>query len=129
MARSTLPLPKFVAKFEAVEALQKWEDANNKYVEESVRDTVNAHAEKVAERARTLVPEKTGLLKSTIHVAQGRSPLKAFVKTDHGKAPHDFLVHFGTVHSGGRPFLYQANEQLAHELPAAIRTELTSNAE
>lgn len=123
MAKS-LPVPKFAAKFEAVEQLKKWEDANNKYVAEKVRDKVQQHAVNVAELAKSLAPVKSGLLQSTIHVQTSKNPLKAIVKTDHGKAPHDFLVHFGTVKTEGRPFLYQANEQLASDLAGAIKAEL-----
>ena len=119
-----LPLPKFAATFTG--ALEEWEAQNNTYIANKVGKTVRAHAEKVANRARDLVPKKTGLLRSTIQVKPAKDPLKAVVKTDHGKAPHDFLVHFGTVKMEGRPFLYQANEALAAELPEAVKAELTN---
>jgi HK97 gp10 family phage protein len=126
-AAKKLPLPKIAASIAG--DLQKWEDVNNAHVAESVRKTVNAHAEKVAARARELVPVKSGLLKSTIRVTQGKNPLRAIVKTDHGKAPHDYLVHFGTVKMEGRPFLYQASEALAADLPGEIKAELGNDAE
>lgn len=122
MARS-IPAPKLVATIKNIDALKQWEEMNNKFVENTAAKQVRAHADKVAARAKDLVPVKSGLLQSTIHVQEGRSPLRAVVKTDHGKAPHDFLVHFGTVHNEGHPFLYQANEQLQPDLIAAIKSE------
>lgn len=123
MARS-IPAPKLLATIENIEALKDWEQANNEFVERQAGDAVQAHADKVAARARELVPVKSGLLQSTIHVQRGKNPLKAIVKTDHGKAPHDFLVHFGTAHMEGRPFLYQANEALESDLTEAIKAKV-----
>lgn len=123
MARS-MPTPKIFAAIQNIETLKQWEQANNTYVENKLRVVVEGHAEKVSERAKSLVPVKSGLLKSTIHVQRTKNPLRALVKTDHGKAPHDFLVHFGTVHSEGHPFLYQANEEFAADLVSEAKAVL-----
>jgi hypothetical protein len=104
--------------------LDDWIERTINHAEEEVAQEVDVHAEKVKARAIELCPKKTGLLASTIHVKGTGSKIVKTVRTDHGKAPHDFLVHFGTPHAEGVDFLYQASDQLRSELVSGIDSRL-----
>lgn len=96
----------------------------DKKVTEATKPAIEEVAHKILASAQELVPVKSGALKDSLEVKVAPSGKKAVVKASKDKAWYAFLVHFGTKHLPGRPFLYQAAERHSGELKGLIQENL-----
>jgi len=83
---------------------RKFLDAANKLVDE-IDAAVEAGADLVQDMAITLVPVRTGLLKSTIHVEPTGQMMERRVRAGGGEAPYAPYVEFGTRRMGAQPYM------------------------
>jgi HK97 gp10 family phage protein len=87
-----------------------------------MKSAMLAAAKPIKERAKSLVPVKTGLLKRSIDVRErmGDVEIGAF-------APHAWLVEFG--HSGGaqgNPYMRPAYYEIRHEAIRIVRDHMAA---
>jgi HK97 gp10 family phage protein len=77
-------------------------------------------AQYVHDTAITLVPVRTGRLKSTIHIEKGDEPLTRIVKAGGSEAPYAPFVEYGTRKMAAQPFMRPAAEARRNEIVKLI---------
>jgi HK97 gp10 family phage protein len=105
-------------------ALKSKMEAANKAISEGVKATIPAHVEKVADKARSMAPEISGLLKSAIETRVSKGGHYGQVRINERKAPHAHLVLYGTVKTSPNPFLQQARDALQGDLKANLEKNI-----
>jgi len=128
-ANRSIPIPKFGVS--VLGDLREFSEVVNAKVKDAAYDAALENGPLVAETARDLCPfdpkRKSGIhLRDTIRVRRSKSKGIVTVSTDHGKAPHDFLVHNGTIKQPANPFLYKAKDRRDEEYKAGIREKLSA---
>lgn len=82
----------------------------------------------VRDEAKRRVPVKTGLLKSAIKARigkrRGKYVASAFAAVDYKKAPHAYLVEYGTRHSRAKPYFRPAWDTKAESVKRQIENDL-----
>lgn len=82
----------------------------------------------VRDEAKRRVPVRTGLLKSAIKARigkrRGRFVANAFAAVDYKKAPHAYLVEYGTRHSQAKPYFRPAWDAKKDEVKKQIEEDL-----
>jgi hypothetical protein len=115
---------KSIVSWEGLEtALKSKLEATSKAVSEGIKATIPGHVEKVADKARSMSPEVSGLLKSAIETRVSKGGHYGQVRINEQKAPHGHLILYGTVKTPANPFLFQARDALEGEL----KTNLEKN--
>lgn len=141
-AGRSVPIPKFGV--EVIGNLDQFSEIVSQKVNEAAFLAAKKNAKLVKETAKQLAPydplrqhkKQKGWIGSDIHLRdtirirnKARSTAKmskiVIVSTNHGKAPHDFLVHNGTVRAAANPFLYKAAERHREEFKDGIKEELS----
>jgi len=126
-AGRSVPIPKFGVS--VLGDLKEFTESVNAKVKEAAYDAALENGPLVAATARELAPydpnRKSGdHLRDTIRVRRSKSKGIVTVSTDHGKAPHDFLVHNGTIKQAANPFLFKAKDRHEAEFKAGIEENL-----
>lgn len=126
-ANRNIPIPKFGVQ--ALGDLKEFSNIVNEKVKTAAYEAAQDNGQLVAETARQLAPydknRKDGdHLRDTIRVRKSKSKGIVTVSTNHAKAPHDFLVHFGTVKQPANPFLENAKARHEEEFKAGIEEKL-----
>jgi HK97 gp10 family phage protein len=109
---------------EGMDALQRALTTAPAAVQELASDAVTKTAFAIAQRARALVPVRTGTLKGAIASAPARktaSGPSGRVGTTTPDAWYWRFVEFGTVHHGARPFFRPAAEAESDDYVKRIR--------
>lgn len=82
----------------------------------------------VRDEAKQRVPVKTGLLKSALKARIGKRRGKmvagAFSAVDFRKAPHAYLVEYGTRHSQAKPYFRPAWDSREGDVKKQIENDL-----
>ena len=82
----------------------------------------------VRDEAKRRVPVRTGLLKSAIKARigkrRGRFVANAFAAVDYKKAPHAYLVEYGTRHSRAKPYFRPAWDTKQAQVKKQIEEDL-----
>ncbi len=82
----------------------------------------------VRDEAKRRVPVKTGLLKSAIKARIGKRRGKyvagAFAAVEYKKAPHAYLVEYGTRHSQAKPYFRPSWDTKKDEVKKQIEEDL-----
>lgn len=82
----------------------------------------------VRDEAKRRVPVKTGLLKSAIKARigkrRGKYVASAFAAVDYKKAPHAYLVEYGTRHSQAKPYFRPAWDTKKDQVKKQIEEDL-----
>lgn len=77
---------------EVIANLKKYDDDT----QQKVGEVVNNSLKNIARGARSRVPQKSGLLKSSIRKSYSKKKMGGIVSSGGKKAPHAHLVEFGT---------------------------------
>lgn len=94
-----------------------------------IKPAVEEHAQKVLKTAQALVPVDEGKLRDSLEAEVSSGGHFAKVKANYKKqGNHAHLVHFGTVHMPGRPFLYQAADQHKAEFVQKLKSLIDKQA-
>jgi len=82
----------------------------------------------VRDEAKQRVPVRTGLLKSAIKARigkrRGKFVASAFAAVDYKKAPHAYLVEYGTRHSQAKPYFRPAWDSKKDQVKKQIEEDL-----
>ena len=99
--------------------LRMLEDASSQLVE-TLDGLIEQGAQLVHDTAITLVPVKTGRLKSTIRIEETGRPMERLVRAGGNMAPYAPFVEYGTYHARAQPFMRPATEARTPEIVVLI---------
>lgn len=107
----------------------EWIEKAKEKVHEAVKEATSSTIEEVVRAAKELAPVDTGKLKDSIKGSVSAGGHFGTVKVSSKTVPYSWLVHFGTVKMPGRPFLYQAKEQVGLTYPKKIQDNIKQQSE
>lgn len=87
----------------------------------AVSAELTAGAERVAARARELVPVRTGTLRASIGVRTASAGAGVQVEAT---APYAAYVEFGTIHMAAEPYLQPAVDEVTPALGVSLESRL-----
>lgn len=95
----------------------------------ALETTITNAAERIADRARELVPVDTGFLQSSIVpvvVTSGfaRGSSARFIAGVSARAHYWAHVEYGTIHMAARPYLTPARNEVARWLPGVVAAQV-----
>mgnify|MGYP001039829834 CR=1 FL=1 len=102
-----------------------FDDAARSFIDE-IDARVDAGAKLVWDTAVTLVPVRTGNLKSTIRIEETGQPMERLVRAGGRQAPYAPCVEYGTYKMAAQPYMRPAAEARRPEITKLIREGIKS---